>query len=63
MTFKVRVQNNYGQDHFYVVDPVIAKAVSNLTGKKTVNQNDFKAFKELGINFELVAPSLDEVLS
>ena len=53
MTFKVRVQNNYGQDHFYVVDPVIAKAVSNLTGKKTVTHGDLLTLRQLGLDVKL----------
>ena len=39
----------FGKTLHYVTDPVQAKALSSLTGKKTINEKDIENLKTLGI--------------
>lgn len=51
------VKNVYGKETLYVKDPVIAQAITNVTGKLTIDDGDIKAFGVLGITFvEVLAP-------
>ena len=39
----------FGRQLHYVTDPVYAEALQNLTGKKTINDNDIVALMQLGL--------------
>ena len=49
MTIKTQPQTAFGKTLHYVTDPVQAKALSSLTGKKTINEKDIANLKTLGI--------------
>ena len=49
-TAHLRVQRNYGRDDVYIVNDQVARAVRQLTGKLTVNQEDIQALMDLGID-------------
>jgi len=49
-TAHLRVQRNYGRDDVYIVNDQVARAVRQLTGKLTVNQEDIQALIDLGID-------------
>jgi GrpB-like predicted nucleotidyltransferase (UPF0157 family) len=52
MKIKVEVKNIYGVEKIYIVSEHL-KAVSGLTGKKTIDINDIKNLQSLGFEFEL----------
>ena len=49
MTIKTQPKTAFGKTLHYVTDPVQAKALSSLTGKKTINENDIAALETLGV--------------
>ena len=49
MTIKTQPKTAFGKTLHYVTDPVQAKALSSLTGKKTINETDIANLKTLGI--------------
>ena len=49
MTIKTQPKTAFGKTLHYVTDPVQAKALSSLTGKKTINEKDIENLKTLGI--------------
>ena len=49
MTIKTQPKTAFGKTLHYVTDPVQAKALSSLTGKKTINEKDIANLKTLGI--------------
>ena len=52
MTIKTQPKTAFGKTLHYVTDPVLAKALSSLTGKKTINEKDIANLKTLGIAVE-----------
>tara|TARA_B100000029_G_C17547298_1_gene948887 strand:+ start:157 stop:336 length:180 start_codon:yes stop_codon:yes gene_type:complete len=58
MTINIELKTHYGQQHIYVVDEVEAKAISQLTGKKTISKNDIAALETLGVYVNVVTPEL-----
>ena len=46
---KTQPKTAFGKTLHYVVDPTQAKALSSLTGKKTINEKDIANLKTLGI--------------
>ena len=44
----------YGVVKMYVKDPELAKAITTLTGRKTLNESDMVALRKLGFEFEEV---------
>ena len=53
MTIKTQPKTAFGKTLHYVTDPVQAKALSSLTGKKTINENDIAALETLGVAVNL----------
>lgn len=52
-------KSNYGNDLKYIVDPKIAKAVTRLTGMKTITAHVIQGLEELGFTFkEVLAPKI-----
>ena len=49
MTIKTQPKTAFGKTLHYVVDPTQAKALSSLTGKKTINETDIKNLETLGV--------------
>ena len=49
MTIKTQPKTAFGKTLHYVVDPTQAKALSSLTGKKTINETDIAALETLGV--------------
>ena len=49
MTIKTQPKTAFGKTLHYVVDPRQAEALTRLTGKKTINENDIAALKTLGV--------------
>ena len=49
MTIKTQPKTAFGKTLHYVTDPVQAKALSSLTGMKTINEKDIANLKTLGI--------------
>ena len=49
MTIKTQPQTAFGKTLHYVVDPTQAAALTRLTGKKTINENDIAALETLGV--------------
>ena len=49
MTIKTQPKTAFGKTLHYVVDPTQAKALTRLTGKKTINENDIAALETLGV--------------
>ena len=49
MTIKTQPKTAFGKTLHYVTDPVLAKALSSLTGKKTINEKDIENLKTLGV--------------
>ena len=43
----------FGKTLHYVVDPTQAAALTRLTGKKTINENDIAALETLGVAVNL----------
>ena len=43
----------FGRELHYVLDPVYAKALTSLTGKKTINAKDIANLETLGIAVNL----------
>ena len=52
MTIKTQPKTAFGKTLHYVTDPVQAKALSSLTGKKTINEKDIASLKTLGITVQ-----------
>ena len=52
MTIKTQPKTAFGKTLHYVTDPVQAKALSSLTGKKTINETDIANLKTLGVAVE-----------
>ena len=52
MTIKTQPKTAFGKTLHYVTDPVQAKALSSLTGKKTINEKDIANLKTLGITVQ-----------
>lgn len=46
---KVTVKSHYGTDHIYITSEH-SEAVTALTGKKTLTENDMRALKALGFH-------------
>ena len=51
MTIEYIVKSVYGRDNIYIKDPTIARTISTLTNKKTIDQHDINALISLGCNF------------
>ena len=49
MTIKTQPKTAFGKTLHYVTDPVQAAALTSLTGKKTINENDIAALETLGV--------------
>ena len=49
MTIKTQPKTAFGKTLHYVTDPTLAAALTSLTGKKTINENDIANLKTLGI--------------
>ena len=49
MTIKTQPKTAFGKTLHYVVDPTQAAALTRLTGKKTINENDNAALETLGV--------------
>ena len=49
MTIKTQPKTAFGKTLHYVVDPTQAQALTRLTGKKTINENDIAALETLGV--------------
>ena len=52
MTIKTQPKTAFGKTLHYVTDPVLAQALTNLTGKKTINEKDIANLKTLGITVQ-----------
>ena len=53
MTIKTQPKTAFGKTLHYVVDPTQAAALTRLTGKKTINENDIEALETLGLAVNL----------
>ena len=49
MTIKTQPKTAFGKTLHYVTDPTLAAALTRLTGKKTINENDIAALETLGV--------------
>ena len=49
MTIKTQPKTAFGKTLHYVVNPPQAAALTRLTGKKTINENDIAALETLGV--------------
>ena len=49
MTIKTQPKTAFGKTLHYGVDPTQAAALTRLTGKKTINENDIAALETLGV--------------
>ena len=58
MRVQVEIRNNYGNEAIYVVSSH-AEAISQLTGKKTINRSDIQALLKLGVYCCQVMPEGD----
>ena len=56
--FAYVVKEKYGTKRGYIKDKKIKQAVTSITGKQTISDNDIKQFKKLGVNFILVNSDL-----
>ena len=52
MTIKTQPKTAFGKTLHYVVDPTQAAALTRLTGKKTINENDIAALETLGVGVQ-----------
>ena len=52
MTIKTQPKTAFGKTLHYVTDPVLAAALTSLTGKKTINETDIANLKTLGITVQ-----------
>ena len=52
MTIKTQPKTAFGKTLHYVTDPVLAAALTSLTGKKTINDKDIAILKTLGITVQ-----------
>ena len=52
MTIKTQPKTAFGKTLHYVTDPVLAQALTSLTGKKTINEKAIANLKTLGIAVE-----------
>ena len=52
MTIKTQPKTAFGKTLHYVTDPVLAAALTSLTGKKTINDKDITNLKTLGITVQ-----------
>ena len=50
---KTQAKTAFGKTLHYVVDPTYKAALTRLTGKKTINENDIAALETLGIAVNL----------
>ena len=46
---KTQPKTAFGKTLHYVVDPTYKAALTRLTGKKTINENDIAALETLGV--------------
>ena len=46
---ETQAKTAFGKTLHYVTDPVQAAALTRLTGKKTINENDIAALETLGV--------------
>ncbi len=53
-TIKFYQDRVYGVIKNYVKEPEVAKAITALTGRKTITEEDMKALETLGFTFEQV---------
>ena len=51
----IRIREVYGRPLRYVTDPVIAAAITALTGRVTLSDSDIRALGELGLRVEEVS--------
>ena len=58
MTIYVHIKNNYGNMVYYINDPDIARAVSTLTQKVTIDRDDINALKALGFTVQIKAETI-----
>ena len=52
MTIKTQPKTAFGKTLHYVTDPVLAAALTSLTGKKTINETAIANLKTLGITVQ-----------
>ena len=52
MTIKTQPKTAFGKTLHYVTDPVLAQALTSLTGKKTINEKDIANLNTLGVAVE-----------
>ncbi len=58
MNIEIEIKNVYGSELKYVVDSEKALLLSQLTGRKTLTDEDIKALKGLGFTFSVLTPSI-----
>jgi hypothetical protein len=58
MNIEINIKNVYGNELKYIVDQDKALLLSQLTGRKTLTDQDIKALKGLGFTFSVLTPSI-----
>lgn len=53
MIIRVYEKNVYGNVKIYIEDEKIEKIITALTGKKTLNESDLRALKDLGMEVQI----------
>ena len=51
--FPYTIKEKYGTERGYIKNKKIKQAVTSITGRQTISDNDIKQFKKLGVNFIL----------
>jgi len=61
MILEVVKKRNYGKFLLYVYNsPEVAKAITHLTGRKTLTEDDVKALSVLGLELKIIDPYIME---
>lgn len=58
MNIEIEIKNVYGNELNYIVDSEKAFLLSQLTGRKTLTDEDIKALKGLGFTFSVLTRSI-----
>jgi len=53
MIIQAKIKSVYGNDLIYIIDPMIAQAISRITGKKTIDRGNIQEFKNIGVIIEI----------
>jgi hypothetical protein len=53
MIIQAKIRSVYGNDLIYIIDPMIAQAISRITGKKTIDRRNIQEFKNIGVIIEI----------